>query len=134
MSINWYEKDIFNLFLDAMKIGTIPPNESSEEKEERIKCEIKIKDSIGQLRELKTITVNDNTSPIYAKGCHFSCLSNVCIYENDSLTETTICYYQFIRSRRVPDICVPLRICRGTPFKIHESLRSFREDNHKGLW
>jgi hypothetical protein len=24
MGINWYEKDIFNLFLDAMKIGTIP--------------------------------------------------------------------------------------------------------------
>ncbi|MSQ97553.1 MAG: hypothetical protein EXR98_23785 [Gemmataceae bacterium] len=68
-----YKKDVFNLFVDAMKTGIIPPNESSEDKEERIKCEIKIKDGIGQCRKLETMSVYDNASPVYTKGCCFSC-------------------------------------------------------------
>ena len=134
MGVNWYTKDVFNLFLDAMKTGIIPPNESSEEKEKRIDYEIEIKDSIGQKRKFETMSVDDDASPVYPKGCSFSTFHNVRIYENDSLTETTICYYFSFRSWRASSICVPLRVCKGTPFKIHECLKIFRDKNHKGLW
>ena len=132
MSLNVYEIEIFNQFVDAMKIGFVPPNESSEGKEKRIKYEIEIKDSIGQKRTLKTMHLTEKGSPIYAKGCAIHTYGDIRIFENDLLTETTICYY--FTMRRSSDICVPLRVCKGTPFKIHECLRIFREKNHKGLW
>lgn len=123
---NTYEIEIFETFLEAMKTGYLPANESSEKKEKRLKCETDLKDKLGQRRSLKTMYVYDDASRIYSKGCSFSTyvlLPDLKIFENDTLTETTICLGN-----------TPLRICNGTPFKIHEALKTFREKAHKGLW